>query len=158
MPFTVIVPLDGSPFGEAALPVAGKLAQAAQAHVVLVNVFPPTTEPVRDEGGRIISYIDQEEAAQRQQALDYLETIGNGLKSSYGLRDVEADAHPGEPVAGIVQLATAHAGDLIVMATHGRTGVARVLLGSVAGTVLRRSDIPVTLVRPAALGSMLEGE
>ncbi len=153
MTATIVLPLDGSSFGEAALPVAAKVAKEMGARLVLVRAFSLPDAPLRDGSGNIVAYIDQLEVDYRQEAALYLRGVTTALAERYGLTDVVVDVRPGEPVPTIVQAAEEADATLIVMATHGRTGVARVLLGSVAGTVLRRSHIPVTLVRPTTMPS-----
>ncbi|MBI3328717.1 MAG: universal stress protein [Nitrospinae bacterium] len=64
---------------------------------------------------------------------------------------VEANVRYGEPVEGILDHVTSHHIDLIAMATHGRTGLKRLVLGSVAEQVLRRTSVPVLLVRTTVL-------
>lgn len=61
--------------------------------------------------------------------------------------DVETEVETGQPARTIVEYATEHAVDHVVVGSHGRSGVARVLLGSVAESVARRADVPVTIVR-----------
>ncbi len=156
MTATIVLPLDGSEFSEAAMPVAGRLAQEMGARVVLLHVFQRPEAALRDETGAVIAYIDQIEADRRQDGLVYLRGIAAKLMEHYKVADVAIDVRPGEPVPTVVEAAEDADAVLIVMATHGRTGLARVLLGSVAGTVLRRSRIPVTLVRPAMVETEAE--
>ena len=61
---------------------------------------------------------------------------------------VKVDVRVGDPASGIAMAAIDESADLIVMATHGRTGIRRAVLGSVAGTVLRAGPTPVLLVHP----------
>jgi nucleotide-binding universal stress UspA family protein len=63
---------------------------------------------------------------------------------------VALDVRLGDPVPGIAMAEIACRADLVVMATHGRTGLRRAVLGSVAGAVLASGSVPVLLVSPAA--------
>jgi len=60
---------------------------------------------------------------------------------------VTTDARSGEPVAEIVAAARESGADIIAMTTHGRSGLGRILFGSVAGAVLRQAEIPVLMMR-----------
>jgi nucleotide-binding universal stress UspA family protein len=70
---------------------------------------------------------------------------------------VTTDVRFGDPRAGIT-LAAVERGELIVMATHGRTGMRRALVGSVAGEVLRTGSTPVLLVHPQLAASSADAE
>ena len=138
---TILVPLDGSPEAERALPLATALARAAAARLVLVRCAWVTGVPGWETERR------QEVAT--QEADDYLRPIAGELR----LQDVRVDfraiaAHPGQGI--LWTLADEHA-DLVVMTTHGRTGVGRFIYGSVAETVLTQSHVPVLLVRARSL-------
>ena len=66
---------------------------------------------------------------------------------------VASDVRRGDPADGILAAAVDHVADVTVMATHGRTGIERMLMGSVAGRVVQSGHTPVLLVRPARLAS-----
>ena len=151
MTLTVLLPLDGSEFAEAAIPTAAKVVREANGRLVLFRAFPAPVKPLYDESGQIIAYVDQIEADERKDLLDYLSGVASRIEQQYQVANIQTEAQPGEPVLAIIDAARASNADLIVMATHGRTGVARVVMGSVAGTVLRRSGLPTTLIRPAML-------
>jgi nucleotide-binding universal stress UspA family protein len=132
----ILVPLDGSPIGEQAVAAARSLALACSAQLVLMGVVPnphPATDwgsGVWDPKGRIHAY------------LSYLRTdleIG-------GLR-AETVVGYGNPAIEILRVARQQEVDLIVMATHGRSGLSRLVLGSVAAQVVQNSSQPVLLVR-----------
>lgn len=143
----ILVPLDRSFGAEAALPVAGDLAKANGSVIRLLHVAPSPAAIVAE--GRVLAYADQEADRLQNEAQDYLREAANRLSGS----PVEFAVRFGEPAEEIIEEARETGADLIAMATHGRTGVARLLLGSIAEAVLRRSEIPVVLVRhglPAA--------
>ena len=129
LPRNLLVPLDGSDLAEAALPIARLVAETSAAEVTLVRVVPPGSEP---GSSRWPAEYLHECAAQQHAA---------GVTAHTTMR-------LGEPAEEILALAREIPADLIVMATHGRSGLDRVLLGSVAEQVIRRSRIPVILLRP----------
>lgn len=137
----VLVPLDGSAGSETVLPTVRELALAEGATVRLLRVTPSPDSVVMD--GRVIAYADQEAARVEQEVLAYLRTVAAKLS---GL-EVEAAVRFGDPVEEIVKAAESGGVDLIALATHRRTGVSRLLKGSVAEQVERATAIPVLLVR-----------
>jgi len=82
-------------------------------------------------------------------ARDYLAGVAEPLRNGPMQISVKIDVRLGDPASGIAMAALDTQADLIVMGTHGRTGVQRAMLGSVAGTVLRTASTPVVLVRPS---------
>jgi nucleotide-binding universal stress UspA family protein len=132
------VPVDGSPFGEAPLAIALGLARRSGAAVSLVRVHLPQPDP--DGMRHWDSYVRGEEE-------DYLALLGDRLfpMSREPVRTALLDGNPARAIGAYAEkLSDA----LIVMATHGRTGIGRTLLGSTADRLLRRSPLPVLLVRP----------
>ena len=141
----IVVPLDGSEFAEQALPVAEDLARRTGAPLHLVRVvdvtrldrYGPYAVAVSATAfGRVLA---EEEAA----AQAYLASIVTDLASGGVAATVETRRGP----AARELAAFAQPGDLMVMATHGRSGPTRWLLGSVAEEVARRATVPVMLVR-----------
>ncbi len=147
MALTILVPLDGTEFGEAALPAAAKLARDAHARLLLFQAIKPVDKPSLKEDGTVLAYVDEVETTERQEALHYLREVQDRVVREFGLEQVSVDAEPGKPVDGIVEAARERGAGLIVRATHGRTGAARVMRGSVAGSVLRKGQVPVTFVK-----------
>ncbi len=143
----VIVPLDGSPFAKAALPTAVELV-GSTGELVLVTVVEPPDEVVRDEVGRIRVYLDQQEEALTRDARDYLHAIAAQLADRNPGLHVSVDVRMGEPAAGVIMAAADRAADLVVMASHGRTGIPRAVFGSVTGAVLHDGFTPVLVVHP----------
>jgi len=139
-----LVPLDGSAFAEAALPHASALARAFDGTISLLRVVePPTSALTLAEA----SLLPPTSEASIQEAESYLAGMAERLRDS-GF-SVQTAVREGWPADVIVHQSAMSEQGLIVMATHGRTGVARLLLGSVALQVVRRSSLPVMLVRPA---------
>jgi nucleotide-binding universal stress UspA family protein len=130
---SLVVPVDGSEAAASAVPVARRLAHQLSARVHLVSVVDPAiTWAFPEEGGlRPSDHL-------RERAESYL----SQLKSS----DEVSSVVSGRPSAAVVEYATQRDAQLIVMATHGRSGAVRLDLGSVADDVVRRSRCPVLLV------------
>jgi nucleotide-binding universal stress UspA family protein len=144
----ILVPLDGSGFAEAALPVALQMLGAA-GELVLVIVVAPPDHVERDDSGRVRAYLDQQEESFKREAFDYLRQVLAQLKESEPDLHVTFDIRVGDPGAGIVMAEADRGADLVVMSTHGRTGLGRAMMGSVAGEVVRSGSVPVVLVGPA---------
>jgi nucleotide-binding universal stress UspA family protein len=142
----IIVPLDGSELAERAVPVAAHLARATESALVLVQVIPTLhwmylpPEPVPASASLQQILEDQEHAARH-----YLDHLADTLRAE-GLR-VETLVTQGEPASTLIDLGPQTQAGLVVMASHGRTGMARFTLGSVADRVLRHGHVPVLLVR-----------
>jgi nucleotide-binding universal stress UspA family protein len=145
----LLVPLDGSDFDEPALRTAVQ-ALGAWGEITLVRVVQPPDHVERDDTGRPIAYLDQQEEGRTRVARDYLNAIARDLRHQVPPNRVRVDVRVGEPADGIAMAAAAAASDVIVMATHARTGLRRAVIGSIAGAVMRRSLTPVLLVHPQA--------
>lgn len=142
----VVVPLDGSPLAEAVLPLAQELALAFDVPVVLLRTVETVYLFSEPAPGAAAGYQDIISAVQEAVA-GYLEHVGAGLEAQG--TTVKTVAPLGSPATEIEAYTTAHEGSLVVMATHGRTGIGGLLLGSVARRVVQQSGAPVLLVRPA---------
>lgn len=143
----ILVPLDGSTLSETVLPHVEKLARALNAEIVLlhVDVSPAPTFEFHESP---LAPQPEEVKIMRADEKQYLKHLccrleRDDLRVTYLLRDgVVADT--------ILEAAEIEQADLIAMSTHGRTGMLRLLLGSVAEQVVHRSKIPVMLIRPCA--------
>jgi nucleotide-binding universal stress UspA family protein len=141
---SLLVPLDGSAFAEAALPHAEAFARAIGADILLLRALEP---PVISYEYAVTGLMADSLEEQRRQAESYLHGVAQKLRND-GL-EVRMAVWEGWPADVIVHRGVDSGSRLIVMATHGRTGVARLLLGSVALEVVRRTLLPVLLVRPS---------
>jgi nucleotide-binding universal stress UspA family protein len=121
------VPLDGSDLSESVLPVATSLAQAIQGELLLVTV-------AGSAGNRDGAYLDG---------------VCRRLESA--VTRVTTVVRTGDPAEEISATADEYGVAAVIMATHGRTGLARLALGSVAEAVVHRSTVPAVLLRPEAL-------
>jgi nucleotide-binding universal stress UspA family protein len=137
----ILVPLDGSPGSETALAEIADLARAQRATVCLLHVAAPAEVLVAADG-EVIAYADQVAAWVVNDVRAYLATVAATLR---GL-EVETAVRFGEPAEEILDEAQRSGADLIAMATHRRGGVERLLAGSVAEHVGRRSPVPVLLL------------
>jgi nucleotide-binding universal stress UspA family protein len=143
-----LVPQNGSEYDEPALQTALDLA-GPQSEIVLITVVEPPQHVQLDESGRhVLAYLDQQEEASTREAREYLARVIDGVRAKGAKVPLKVDVRLGDPAAGIEMAAIDAQADLVVMATHGRTGVRRAVLGSVAGTVLRMGNTPVMLVHP----------
>lgn len=143
MPFKrVLVPLDGSAVAEGVLPLLESIAGPLDLDVTLLRVLQPLP-PEIIEGTR---HIVVENIAERfDEARRYLATIATALEAT-GVR-VTIDVRRGEPVAEILEGVRSAKADLVAMTTHGRSGLGRLLFGSVAEAVLRHAEVPVFLMK-----------
>lgn len=143
----VLVPLDGSKLGELALPWAAFLAQSQQASLVLAQAVPwPVVPSDGITGGYMPPDVyDDLLSAQREGAMAYLEGIRGELGSQ--ALNVEIVVQEGSPGPVLLNLADELAVDTIVMATRGRGGLTRAVLGSVALQIVQNALLPVLLVR-----------
>lgn len=155
----ILVPLDGSPLAQSALPYALALASAEDAPVTLLSVVPPT-QMLPDY---YIPYSAAMEAAQLAAAGDALDTLARSLRA-HGPRVTTAVA-VGDAADQILRYAEENDVDAIVMASHGRGGAFHWAFGSVARRILTGATVPTLVVRakdapehaetPASLRSIL---
>ncbi len=133
----ILVPLDTSKLSQTALPHAIQLADGLGADLLLVTVADPETRLALKE----LSEAEHEEPA------DILESNLRSVARSVSGPEVKTDLLPGDdPASAIVDRATRGDVDMIVIATHGRTGLSRWRMGSVAERVVRGSTVPVVVV------------
>jgi len=141
----ILVPLDGSKLAECVLPHVETLAKGSQVQEV---VFVRVHEPFRQPGGdyviseREIARINSEQIAAAE---GYLKEITNQVRLD-GLRS-RWELLKGPVAESLAEYATKSNVDLIIIATHGRSGVSRWVWGSVADRILRSSCVPVLMVR-----------
>lgn len=142
---SIMVPLDGSTFAEHALPIAIGLARECDGRLVLVQAHEPP--PVPSSPDILIPYDGEWDASMRQDERSYLDSIANRVSERSGVT-VRTELLDGVPALALATCAREMGVDLIVMTTHGRGGLSRMWLGSVADGVVRRSGVPVLLLRP----------
>jgi nucleotide-binding universal stress UspA family protein len=156
----LLIPLDGSQLAEAVLPYAIELASRCGSKVLLIQVVPlvgqvaamglagaadmtPVTPPDMEA-------LNEALAAEVRRAELYLQEVAKRL-SERNL-EVEWEIRRGTPAQEIVQCAKDREASLIAISTHGRSGLGRLIFGSVADQVLRQSGLPILLVKPDMRG------
>jgi nucleotide-binding universal stress UspA family protein len=144
----ILVPVDGNPEAEAAIPVASEIAKRFESSVVLMEVTPgygqiigATAAESFGASGSVQAAADIAVAAESA-ASAYLDA----LRTKYGASSWETVVAEGANATAIVEKAQEANVDLIVMATHARSGLKRLFLGSVAEDVIRHAGIPVLVV------------
>ncbi len=142
----IVVPLDGSRWSESAIPRAAELARVHDAELVLLHVYQPRSG---DYAGQWALAGQQQIADQAyEQMQEQLIALRNSLRQE-GLRAREVIIRGGNPAQAICDYVETEEGiSLVVMSTHGRTGLARWLMGSVAQQVIKNARCPVMLVQP----------
>jgi nucleotide-binding universal stress UspA family protein len=147
-PRRILIPLDGSANAESVLPYALALGQTSQAEYTLLRVIEPVMVAYPLPANPAVRALDDQLIEHlRIEAQTYLEQMAARLASQALTARIEVIVAPQAAVA-ILDQAQQDGIELIAMATHGRRGLARVLLGSVADKVLRGATTPVLLYRP----------
>jgi len=132
----ILVPLDGSKLAELALPCAEELAGVFNSEVVLIGICEPEESPYSHMCHLYIEKI--------------AEVVGNRIKKVSSTVIVKPVALDGRPAEGIIDYAEKNDVSLIIMASHGRSGIMSWTLGSVANKVLQRTGTPILLIRAKA--------
>lgn len=142
----ILVPLDGSPLAESILPHVVSLAgcEGGEALLLRVHVLPTFQYGMTDLAAYPVT--PAEEDADRTAALEYLQGVAERL-GAMGVR-ARALVRDGSVAECILQTAETEGVELIAMSTHGRSGIARWLIGSDANKVMRGAGVPVLLIRP----------
>ena len=146
----ILVPLDGSKIGEAALPsvekLVSKLTPKVKTEVTLLQVLPSMTHYVAaGEAGVEISYSEKEIELIKKRAKSYLDKAAKEFKSKGAA--VKTKVTIGSVAEEIIKVADETKADLVAMSTHGRHGFSRWAFGSVTDKVLRAGNFPVLVVR-----------
>lgn len=142
----ILVPTDGSRLSDKAIKEAAMLAKAGGAKLVLFHSVPPYQTPVFVEGMALPNLPKQKAArASANKARRVLEAAGKKVQGGVPVSGEWAISV--SPHEAIVAAARKRKCDLIVMASHGRSGLSRLLLGSETQAVLSRANVPVLVVR-----------
>ena len=139
----LLVPLDGSRLAETALPAAAELARRLRASATLLHVLEPDAPPTVHGDRHLRSPAEAE---------GYLAGAADWMAARQVSADVALNQQQGDVAATIARIGGAVGADLIVLTTHGRSGVRGLLFGRVAQQVLQRGAIPVLLIQPSASG------
>jgi nucleotide-binding universal stress UspA family protein len=147
----LLVPLDGSPLSERALPIAQDLARRSGAALHLAHVHLPSSTPLYTADLPLSDTWLDERASESER--DYLETLAGQLRSDSDV-SISTALLAGEITDSIADIVAEYVLeqhiDMVVMTTHGRNGLARFWLGSVADELVRGLPVPVLLLRPGA--------
>jgi len=138
----ILIPLDGSKRAEKILPHVEDLALPFQASVILLQVIDPAVDISR---ASLLTPLSDQLAPRKETAQSYLDGVKAGLKEKK--IETRTIVETGIPLEVICQTAEQEKVDLIALASHGRTGAARLFYGSVAAGVLNRIDRPLLLIR-----------
>ena len=162
----ILVALDGSPLAESILAEVQRMAAGSDCQVRLLSVkeLPPPVEATTEEDERLLMLgtapaivtspathetRDQAIDSIRDEAMEYLDEKAAPLRAA-GI-NVSCEVHFGAPAEVIKQVARDEDFELIAMATHGRSGLKRLIFGSVASQVVEHAGKPVLVVRPEHL-------
>jgi nucleotide-binding universal stress UspA family protein len=155
-PRTIIVPLDGSTLAEAVLPLATEVAGRTGALLSLVRVVDPQAEPAQlldvgdpDSWYRSVDHLRELERQAVEDARAYLERVAERVRRVH--RNTGWEVRTGHPVSELTRAAETSAAPLVMLATHGRSGLRRWVLGSVTTEVVRRSRAPILVLPPSLI-------
>jgi nucleotide-binding universal stress UspA family protein len=142
----LLIPLDGSRLAEAALPSALALAAKFESTITLLRVVRPPDISTSTTGSPMTEVLTMLRAHSQEEAESYLRVLQGSLRQQ-GYK-IHRHVIFGDGVADIIlEVAQGQAVDVIVMSTHGRSGLSRWVFGSVADKVLRQAQVPVLLIR-----------
>jgi len=134
----ILIPLDGSALAEAAIDAALDLGRGRACKFMLLRAAEAHTLPGTDP--------TDEQVAVVREAEEYLAALAERL-AKQGVTDVDTSVWYGPAAAAVIEAARLKKADVIVMSTHGRSGLGRLILGSVTESVLRGTMTPICIVR-----------
>ena len=146
---TIIVPLDGSHLAERVLPHVVGLATQLQAEVALMRTYTLPTAGYFMAAGIAQPDMDAISEKMKQEIGSYLDLKAAELKAQ-GIAKISSHVAEGHGAEEIIDLARGRADSLIALASHGRSGIGRWVLGSVAERVVSYAGTPVLVIRPVA--------
>jgi nucleotide-binding universal stress UspA family protein len=148
---SIVVPLDGSPLADHVLPLVAQIAKKLGIEIFLFRAYGNPYSPFISGGGHYAVDVDKLLTDIRDEARKYLEEKLAQLKK-HGIEEISYLIQEGDAADQIVSMAHDTADSLIVICSHGRSGVKRWALGSVTETVVRHSNSPVLVLRPEVAG------
>ncbi len=142
----ILSPIDFSDYSDAGLRMAADVAENFESEIVVLHVL--TADELKEKKSRPspAGYVDSIFREAEQQALDHAHKIFESDKRDLQVRAVVSQ---GDPFVEIIRKAREEQCGMIVLATHGRSGLNHVLVGSVAEKVVRMADCPVLTIRPS---------
>lgn len=148
----ILVPIDGSTRSNTVLPYAAELTSKFGGRVVLLYVTPDPVNVMAAADGLTYTNmtIADEYAELQQEGNGFLDRAKEQLSATPGLTvETVQVGLQGRPIADLIaEVAKDQHSDLLIMATHGRSGIAHIMMGSVAEATLKKLHIPVLLLRP----------
>jgi len=153
----LLVPLDGSGFGAQAIKYAAEVAKQFKAEIILLQVVKPATPIIATQGltpssitptvpkVSIEAAFEQEESETNRANLYLADKVRELERQHF---EVSYQIIIGDAASSIIDFADKKGVDMIVMTTHGKSGIVRAIMGSVADEVLRKSGKPVLVIRP----------
>ncbi|HMP17468.1 MAG TPA: universal stress protein, partial [Gemmatales bacterium] len=151
----ILVPLDGSPFCEHALPHAASIARRTGARLILAHVQPPATTFISIDSQSALTPYEESDVEQSMKA--YLDKTAAALRPITG-GAVSTAYRTGHIVDTLCELIHSEGIDLVTITTHGRGSLSRMWLGSIASELTQRSPIPLLLTRPTETPSELHAD
>ena len=142
----ILIPLDGSELAECVFPhVEAFIKECRVNNIVFACVVEPTLPSFHGEFPVSMEDLEERDAARRSSAKKYLEEVANRLKPEGA--ELAVEVLVGRVAESLSEYADNNDVDLIIIATHGRSGVTRWVRGSVADKILRSASVPVMMVR-----------
>ena len=135
----ILVPLDGSALAETALPAAVSLAESTGAALLFLRAAEAPALAVGDPTEAQVKVV--------RDAEEYLDDVKGRIQRGTGA-DITTAVWYGNPTESIAEAAQVNRVDMVVMTTHGRSGLGRILLGSVAESVIRSTATPILVLHP----------
>jgi len=142
----ILVCLDGSRFAEQILPYATEVALQFGSRVILLEITIPPSVAIEPLTGYYHATPLEKIQREEDEAQTYLKRLAQRLRKK-GLK-VRCLTVPGDPGKTILRVAEENNAELIVLTTHGRSGLKRLVFGSVAEFVLKHSSLPILLRKP----------
>lgn len=143
----IVVPLDGSGWGQRAVTHAVDIARTNGSEIILLHVFQQQQRQYTPE--LALAHQDEQVQELRQQMKQYLIGMRAELRNEgIQVRTQYIEAEGADVARLMCEFITEEAADLVVMSTHGRTGLGRLLFGSVARDVMECVSVPVLLIKP----------
>jgi nucleotide-binding universal stress UspA family protein len=143
----ILVPIDGSALSETILAPASELASLAGAELMLVEVIQPLAAPLERQRTAPVQFDVELTSVRRKEAADYLQDLAEECLKA-GVKAAYAAPLGGNVADTILGLAESPTVGLIAIATHGRGGIKRLAIGSVADKLVRTAPRPVLVYRP----------
>lgn len=139
----ILAPLDGSELAECILRPVGELVRGCEVeNVIFLRVVEPLTMAIHEDAALPPAQLQLLESIQRENARKYLNDVVSRVRYA-----VTTEVVIGSAAEGIIHYAQNNGVDLIVMATHGRSGISRWVWGSITDKILKTTRVPVLMIR-----------